>query len=148
MPTRLVLDTNVVLDWLVFAATSLDPLAAAVATGRVRVLTHLPALDELQRVLGYPVLKLEPIRQSAILVQYRSQTCPATLPTGFAVNNLLLPGGFPRCRDVDDQPFLALAFHAHATLVSRDRQLLRLARRVAPFGLQIMSVEQLLDSAA
>jgi predicted nucleic acid-binding protein len=42
----------------------------------------------------------------------------------------------PRCRDRDDQKFLELAYQASATaLLTRDEELLRLARRTKRNGL-------------
>jgi predicted nucleic acid-binding protein len=44
------------------------------------------------------------------------------------------PPGLPLCRDPDDQKFLELAASAKADcLVTRDRELLRLSRRCAPW---------------
>jgi predicted nucleic acid-binding protein len=41
----------------------------------------------------------------------------------------------PLCEDPDDQKFLQLAWHAHAGhLLTRDKALLKLARRVAELG--------------
>ncbi|MBL8513009.1 MAG: PIN domain-containing protein, partial [Betaproteobacteria bacterium] len=39
-PVRLVLDTNVVIDWLVFDDPFMSPLREGVPAGRVQVLTH------------------------------------------------------------------------------------------------------------
>ena len=61
-PRRLVLDTNVVLDWLVFANADVRVLTSAVATGGVQVMVYQAMLDELSRVLGYPLLKLDESR--------------------------------------------------------------------------------------
>ncbi len=60
---RLVLDTNVVIDWLVFDDPFLAAFRACVVDGRVTVVSHLPAFSELQRVLGYRTLKLPVERQ-------------------------------------------------------------------------------------
>jgi putative PIN family toxin of toxin-antitoxin system len=140
----MVLDTNIVLDWLVFADASLRPLADQVATGEVVILTHPAAVDELQRVLTYPALRLDAERQTAVLAHYCAQTVTPPLPAGFAPTNLLLPEHFPRCRDADDQHFLALAWHARAqALVSRDRAVLSLAQRAAKFAVRILDVTQM-----
>ena len=57
----------------------------------------------------------------------------------------MLPGGFPRCRDRDDEPFLALAFHAKAdVLASRDNAVFGLKLRAAKFGVTILNVQQLI----
>ena len=63
---RLVLDTNVVIDWLVFDDPFMNPLRHGVRDGRVVVLTHPPAISELERVLAYPQLKLNAVLQKQI----------------------------------------------------------------------------------
>lgn len=141
---RLVLDTNAVLDWLVFGDANMAALRLALADGCVRIITHDHAIDELRRVLAYPQCKLQPAAQQEVLQQYQSQTSIAALPEGFAVTNLLLPTGFPSCRDPDDQPFIALAYHARAdALVTKDKDILRLRKRVARFGVTILEPVQL-----
>jgi uncharacterized protein len=76
--------------------------------------------------------------------QYRHQVHDYELPTDFAPNNLLLPPNFPVCKDLDDQPFLALAYHAQAdALVTRDKALLALRKRARKFGVIIVDVRQL-----
>ena len=140
---ELVLDTNVVLDWLVFTDHSLNLLMSALAMGSVTLVSHEAAEAELQRVVTYPLLNLNAVRQANVLSTYQAQTRRARLPDGFTLQNLMLPAGFPRCRDPDDQLFLALAFHAGAALVSRDRAVLSLTQRVRRFGVQIVTVPQL-----
>lgn len=54
---RLVLDTNVWLDWLVFDEPSLAPLRAAHALGRVEVVMDDACEAELARVLAYDLGK-------------------------------------------------------------------------------------------
>jgi putative PIN family toxin of toxin-antitoxin system len=143
-PTRLVLDTNVILDWLVFADPLLSTLGEAVSAGQLALYTHTPALDELQRVLGYAAIRLESARQAAVFELYQRQVRSCALPTGFALTNLMLPAGFPACKDPDDQHFLALTFHTHAdALVTRDRAVLALRKRARKFGVTIVDVRQL-----
>ena len=139
------LDTNVVLDWLVFADISLNLLISELSAGRILIATHPPALSELERVLAYPALKLDSGQQISILDQYQSQTRQPELPDGFTLQNLMLPAGFPRCRDPDDQHFLALAHHAGAVLVSRDKAVLGVAGRARRFAVQVMSVQQVTE---
>lgn len=146
-PVRLVLDTNVVIDWLVFDDPFMAPLRDGVPAGRVQVLTHPPAIEELERVLGYKSLKLDAHRQASILQRYRAQTTMAALPESFSLKNLLTPGGFPRCRDRDDQPFLALAFHTKCdALVSRDDAVYGLKGRASKFGVTIWNVREMITA--
>jgi uncharacterized protein len=141
---RLVLDTNVVLDWLVFRDPSMDAFQLALADGRLSLVTHQPALDELRRVLAYPQFKLATRMQFEILRDYESRTSLITLS-----DSLVLPENFPRCRDPDDQHFLALSYHiGDALLVTKDKEVLRLGRRAAKFGLTILNTSQLLARLA
>ena len=145
----LVLDTNVVIDWLVFDDPYMNPLRHGVLDGRVVVFTHQPALDELERVLRYPQLKLDSLRQQTVFSRYQAQTSIARLPEGFSTKHLMMPGGFPRCRDRDDEPFLALAFHAQAdALASRDNAVFGLKARAEKFGVNILNVQQLIAMLA
>lgn len=140
---KLVLDTNVVLDWLVFNDPALGWLTRAVQDGDAVIPTHPAALDELHRVLNYPTLKLDAHQQAAIYGHYQTLTTTAALPAGFSQQNLLTPAGFPQCRDRDDQLFLALAWHTQAdALISRDKALLMLRKRAAKFGVKIIHAVQ------
>jgi len=138
-PINLVLDTNIVLDWLVFDDPATRLLRDALHDGRVVVLTSPTAADELQRVLAYPHLKLDTARQTEILLAYRASTTLAGVSS-----ESLLPPGFPRCRDHDDDHFVALCLHTKATaLVSRDKQVLKLKSRAAKFNVRIVDVEEM-----
>jgi putative PIN family toxin of toxin-antitoxin system len=141
---RLVLDTNIVLDWLVFKDVRIAELQRAWDEQRLELITHRPALDELRRVLAYPQFKLEENRQRAIMEDYESRVGIVSLPEGASMENLGMPLGFPRCKDCDDNHFIALAYHHHAdALVSKDRAVLDLAKRVRKFGVTILSPQQL-----
>ena len=145
-PIRLVLDTNVVIDWLVFDDPYMNPLRDGVREARIQVLTHPPAVEELLRVLAYPQLKLGAARQQEIFARYNDATTLAKMPEGFSTKHLMMPGGFPRCRDRDDEPFLALALHTQAdALVSRDNAVFGLKSRAAKFGVTILNVQQLIS---
>jgi uncharacterized protein len=121
----------------------MNPLRDAVRARRVIVLTYPPAVAELQRVLGYPALKLGITKQAQVLAAYRE--CAETVAVTYALDDLPLPPGFPRCRDSDDQHFLALAYHTKAAaLVSRDKAVLKLAKRTRKFDLEILDVPQLI----
>ena len=127
---RLVLDTNVWLDWLVFGEPSLAPLKAAVAEGRAEILIDAACEAELERVLAYDLGKhtLDAARQAACLAECRriAQRLKNGSPAECA--------SLPRCGDPGDQIFLEAALAARADcLVTRDRALLDLARRGLPF---------------
>lgn len=137
-PLQLVLDTNVVLDCWLFDDRRLQRFRSALDNGNVVVLRSLLTHDELQRVLAYPKLRLDVAKQAQVLAEYGARTLPAVLPCGFAADCLMLPPGFPRCRDGDDQHFLALCYHSQAALISRDAALLRLRGAAARYGVAIL----------
>ena len=126
---KVVLDTNVWLDWLVFDDPGAAPLRAARAARTLEILIDEPCRAELQRVLGYRFYGkvLEPERQAACLEECRR------VARWFEAKRGDLRA-LPKCRDPDDQKFLelALAAGAHA-LVTKDDALLALASRGLPF---------------
>ena len=143
---KLVLDTNVVLDWLVFEVPALELLREGVRDGKVAVATNAQAVEELRRVLVYPQFKLEADAPQAVLRDYLSQT---SSPDQDAVDPAALPEKFPRCHDPDDDKFLALAYHAKADLlVSKDKAVLKLRRRAPAFGFRIVNVPELIAELA
>lgn len=126
---RLVLDTNVWLDWLVFKDPAVAPLQAAVAEGRVEILIDAACEAELARVLAYDLGRhsIGADAQAACLAECRRVARPIQngSPDGTAL---------PRCQDPADQIFLEAALAARADcLVTKDRALLALARRRLPF---------------
>jgi uncharacterized protein len=124
---KIVLDTQVWLDWLVFDDASLGPLRAAQAAGRVEIVIDEPCEAELVRVLAYDLGKysLDADEQTRCIARSRS-VARKVAPAAAA--------GMPKCSDPDDQKFLELAAAAGADyLVSKDQAVLELARRVTQF---------------
>lgn len=143
-PIELVLDTNVVLDVWLFDDPRLSVFRNALTQGRATLWRSAFTHAELQRVLAYPKLKLDLAKQLQVVAAYESQSMAAKLPAEFSLQNLMMPAGFPRCRDEDDDHFLALAFHTKAdALVSRDRAVLRLSAPAAHYGVRVVDLEQL-----
>ncbi|WP_371325304.1 putative toxin-antitoxin system toxin component, PIN family [Dechloromonas sp. ZY10] len=118
---RLVLDTNVVLDLFHWANTDAVPIMAALEAGQIECLADARTLDELQRVLTYPQLKLTP---EMIAERWARYTARVTVVGDGEAPPL------PRCKDKDDQKFLELAARSGADiLVSKDKALLKLRGR-------------------
>ena len=129
-PPRITLDTNVVLDWLVFRNPAVLPLVAAIEADRVQWVACASMRNELARTLGYDnLVHWAPDRERALATfdaHARLLPHPATLPA-------------LRCNDPDDQVFLDLAVEAGARwLLSHDRALLRLARRARGLGVAVV----------
>ena len=129
MGLRLVLDTNVWLDWLVFHDPGVQPLKAAVAAGEAKVFTAADCQQEFERVISYPLGKatLDSSAQATCLEEYRRIV-------SLLQNSPREPAArLPVCRDPADQKFLELARDCEADfLVTKDRALLVLARRQDP----------------
>ena len=124
---KVVLDTNVWLDWLVFDDPAVAPLRAAFEAGRLQVLIDAACEEELARVLGYRFYGevLPDDKQAACLSECRRIATRVEVSSGQPL---------PSCRDPDDQKFLQLALGAGAdALVTKDEALLALAERSLPF---------------
>ncbi|MGA9164282.1 MAG: putative toxin-antitoxin system toxin component, PIN family [Thiobacillus sp.] len=140
----LVLDTNVVLDLLNFDDAAAQPLRDALIDGRVRCAVTDATFGEWQRVLGYPEFALDAVQRAALAARYRElstliamDTAVSGLPhKGTPIHYGLKPvwNRMPRCSDPDDQKFIELAATARAeALISKDRAVLKLRRRCAPW---------------
>ena len=126
---RFVLDTNVVLDLFHWANVDAVPLMAALEAGRIACFADARTLDELQRVLTYPQLKMTPAMIAERYARYSGLV--QLVPDGEAPP-------LPRCKDRDDQKFLELAARCGADiLVSKDKALLKLRGRTT-LAFQIM----------
>jgi putative PIN family toxin of toxin-antitoxin system len=122
---RLVLDTNVWLDWLVFDDPAIAPLRRAVAENRAEIFIDDDCEAELERALGYDLGK-RAVDVPACLAECRRIAKRIARPADEAQRPRL-----PACRDPDDQKFLVAALAAGAGfLLTRDRALLVLK---APF---------------
>ena len=142
VPT-IVLDSNVVLDWLVFADPSVRAVTTAITSGQLRWIVSQPMLDELEHVLTRDDLAPWHPNAGGVLASWHTWVCAAEPAPALA-------SGVLRCTDPDDQKFIDLALHARAiALLSRDRAVLKLAGRARRYGLRIQTASAwALDSAA
>jgi uncharacterized protein len=136
---RVVLDTNVWLDWLVFDDPGVAPIREAAATGRIEVYIDAVCEEELAKVLarGFAKRTLDAKAQVACITQCRRIAkridAPAPAPAGM----------LPLCPDPDDQKFLEAALAARAEfLVTRDRELLALGKKRARVPFLIITPAQ------
>jgi predicted nucleic acid-binding protein len=135
-PLDLVLDTNVVLDWLAFGHPVGATLADALTSGRCRWICTRAMRDELADVIAREALRRWAIDAPAVLAVFDALGVDVGTPAPLGA------AASPRCSDPDDQMFidLAVARGAHA-LLTRDRALLRLASRARRSGVRIATPE-------
>lgn len=132
IPKRIVLDTNVCLDLFVFHDPRWSALLAALRTGAVEAVTRADCRTEWLKVLEYKRLPLDPDSRADAAAEFdRLIACLAADALGAN------PGApLPVCSDRDDQKFLELARDSGAqVLVTKDKALLKLAKRTARAGL-------------
>ena len=120
----IVIDTNVCLDLFVFRDPRWAPLLAALESGRVRAVTRADCRDEYRIVLHYAHLPLDDATRPHAADRFDA-LIEVVAPTSRALR-------LPVCTDRDDQKFLEIARDADAALlVTKDKALLKLARRTA-----------------
>ena len=131
----IVLDTNVVLDWFVFDNPGMKPAARAIEGGLVHWLGCPQTRGELAHVLEPGELGGRHVDSERVLTRVDRLIRIASSPDVLPLQRL-------RCTDPGDQMFIDLALFRQARwLLSRDRAVLKLARRAARQGLQILTPE-------
>lgn len=129
-----VIDTNIALDLLVFEDPSWGALTARLAAGELRWLATDAMRTELARVLGYPLI--------ARRMAQRGLEVPAVL-ADFDARVQKVAGTPPRapcvCSDPDDQVFIDLAVAHGALLLSKDRAVLSMKKRLALRGVVVQA---------
>lgn len=136
-PLRLVLDTHIWLEWLLWRSPRLDPLRASHAAGFLRLYYSSATLLEWQRVLSYPQFAADESQIQGLVEELQSLGLCCEPEPG-------LPA-LPQCRDPDDQKFLELAVQCDAHfLLSRDKKLLKIGRHkyFKQRGLVVVSLER------
>ena len=128
---RVVLDTNVVLDLLLFADPSVRALHVGLQSGSWTWLSTAAMRAELERVLRYPQI----VRQ--IAGRNAEETSVLAGFDRLARLSAAAPPAALRCSDPDDQMFLDLAVPHQAVLLSKDRALLKLAKGLAEVGVAV-----------
>jgi putative PIN family toxin of toxin-antitoxin system len=126
---RAVIDTNVLLDFWVFDDPATRALRAALESGRINALRSDDCVDELTEVIMREKFVLATEARFAVLRDWdRLATAVGRVfPAPLA------------CSDRDDQKFLDLAYTVRADwLVTKDKALLKLARRARRDGLLIL----------
>ncbi len=124
------LDTNVILDLLVFKDPTADPIRHLLDTKLVDAVRSEASMIELIDVIQRPTFKLSQEEQVLILKAWESVT-------RLMENEAIEPAPFT-CRDLDDQVFLDMAYSIRpALLLSKDLLVLELRTSAKPHGVEI-----------
>jgi putative PIN family toxin of toxin-antitoxin system len=127
----LVIDTNVVLDLFVYQ----DPATAALHDVLADPMTHWLATpvmrEELRRVLAYPQLvkrlALRSLGAEAVLEAFDARVRPQHIASKAPCV----------CKDADDQKFVDLAVAHTAVLLSKDKAVLSMKKRLDRLGVRV-----------
>lgn len=128
MASAVVIDTNVVLDLLVFNDPATASLKDALQSGKAQWLATPAMRDELARVLAYPQI-------APRLAFYR--LLPGDVLAAFDAQAQMVdvaPRAQHACSDADDQRFIDLAVAHRALLLSKDRAVLSMRKRLVAGG--------------
>ncbi|MEO6659975.1 MAG: PIN domain-containing protein [Burkholderiaceae bacterium] len=127
------LDTNVVLDWLLFRDAAIAPMAQMITVRQARWVATDAMRQELEHVLGRSRIAAWHAASADILAGWAHWVEPAVARSPSLAQPL-------RCSDTDDQKFIDLALQVGAAaLLSRDRAVLKLAGRAKATGLDIVT---------
>jgi putative PIN family toxin of toxin-antitoxin system len=130
MKPRLVLDTNVILDLLVFKDPTAKPIRLLLDAKLVDAVRSEASMLELIDVIQRPTFKLSQEEQKNILQAWESAT-------RLLENEKIQPAPFV-CRDLDDQVFLDMAYSIQpALLLSKDLMVLELRASAKRHGVEI-----------
>ncbi|MDB5744125.1 MAG: hypothetical protein JWR68_2440 [Polaromonas sp.] len=128
-----VIDTNIILDLFVFADADAKPVRQALQAGKLDWIATQPMRDELARVLAYPqiVPRLDFYQLSAgdVLAAFDQHARLQEVAVKARLN----------CSDPDDQKFIDLAVARQALLLSKDRHVLSMAKRLLAYGVRAQS---------
>ncbi|HEX5342139.1 MAG TPA: putative toxin-antitoxin system toxin component, PIN family [Duganella sp.] len=128
VPKKVVIDTNVCLDLFVFNDPRWAKLVAAIANGEIEAVTRSDCRDEFNIVLHYQHLPLDDDSRPLATARF-DQLIKVVAPPESGIK-------LPVCSDKADQKFLEIARDAGAeVLITKDKALLKLARRLAREGM-------------
>ena len=129
----IVLDTNIVLDVFVFNDDAAKPVKNALEAGELNWLATQAMRDELARVLDYPQ-----IVPRLSFYQLSAGDVLAAFDRHVRMTDAAPKAGMT-CSDADDQKFIDLAVSHRALLLSKDRHLLSMRKRLLVQGIRVQS---------
>ena len=130
----IVLDTNIVLDVFVFNDAAALPVRLALEAGELDWLATQAMRDELARVLAYPQ-----IVPRLAFYQLSADDVLAAFDRHARLQEVAGKAGVT-CSDPDDQKFIDLAVARQALLLSKDRAVISMAKRLLVHGVRAQAV--------
>ena len=125
-----VLDTNIVLDVFVFNDSAAEPVRRALAKQQIDWLATQPMRDELVRVLAYPKIAIRlafyKLTAGDVLAQFDQHARLVSVA----------PKASLTCSDADDQKFIDLAVQHQALLLSKDKDIVSMRKRLLAQGVR------------
>ncbi len=120
----LILDTNIVLDVFVFNDAAAQSIRDGLAVSSFDWIATTPMRIELERVLGYPQivprLAFYALSAGHVLAKFDAHARLVPVPAKAPVT----------CPDADDQMFIDLAVAHRCTLLSKDKAVTSMAKRL------------------
>ena len=126
-----VIDTNIVLDLWLFEDPATIPLRAALQSGAISHLATDSMRDELERVLAYPHLVKRMAKSNIQAQDILNRFDEHLLAVEPAAKALFT------CKDPDDQKFIDLAVAHAAPLLSKDKAILCMKKRLLQSGVAL-----------
>ena len=123
-----VIDTNIVLDLWLFEDPATIPLRAALQSGAISHLATASMRDELERVLAYPHLVKRMAKSNIQAYDILSRFDEYLLAVEPAAKAACT------CKDPDDQKFIDLAVAHAVPLLSKDKAILCMKKRLFQSG--------------
>jgi putative PIN family toxin of toxin-antitoxin system len=123
-----VIDTNIVLDLWLFEDPATIPLRAALQSGAISHLATDSMRDELERVLAYPHLVKRMAKSNIQAQDILNRFDEHLLAVEPAAKALFT------CKDPDDQKFIDLAVAHAVPLLSKDKAILCMKKRLLQSG--------------
>ncbi len=132
MKPVVVLDTNILLDVLVFDDSRAHPLRVALTASELDAVATEKTLAEFLDVIGRQQFSLSPEKQQEIIAQWRTWSR--------LINDEEITVAPWKCKDRDDQIFINLAYTLKpSVLISKDKMVLKIAKRAEKEGVVITS---------
>jgi uncharacterized protein len=138
MIDKIVLDTNIWIDKLIFNEPKVYNIFSDIAANKIHLCACKHMYNELERVLDYPIFNKYNINKEAALQTFSDMVLYLDLIAPKQLLNCQY-----KCNDRDDQIFFDFCITYNIKyLISKDKQVLKLKSRLHKIGVCILLPEQ------